>query len=294
MTKSNASRSGPSSDDSSPLEPPLELVSDESLEEQPLNVNRQQPIPPPSEPMQFRAIGLVQGIYHPSEDRFNRGMLEVEGGLELDAVLLGQVMSLVKKYIDLERPYFWVVYPRTREKEQTLHLQIVGVWSADGFSPITDEASAQPPSSPNAELALPIEDGYFSVRGQIVYQANDKDLLFVKIQQTPRKTKERDERGKAFKLRIIGTLPQKAVGYFWDLNVKREGNELVLQKGTSIAMMPVQKNQRPQKRPSGKPFTKMPYSAKPNLANRSSAGATPNREPRDVPKPIKRQQNTSD
>jgi hypothetical protein len=289
MTKSNASRSGLSSDDSSLLEPPLELVSDESLEEQPLNVNRQQPIPPPSEPMQFRAIGLVQGIYHPSEDRFNRGMLEVEGGLELDAVLLGQVMSLVKKYIDLERPYFWVVYPRTREKEQTLHLQIVGVWSADGFSPITDEASAQPPSaqppsSPNAELALPIEDGYFSVRGQIVYQANDKDLLFVKIQQTPRKTKERDERGKAFKLKIIGTLPQKAVGYFWDLNVKREGNELV----------PVQKNQRPQKRPSGKPFTKMPYSAKPNLANRSSAGATPNREPRDVPKPIKRQQNTSD
>jgi hypothetical protein len=293
MTKSNASRSGPSSDDSSPLELPLETVSNESLEEQPLNTSRQQPISPPSEPMQFRAIGLVQGIYHPSEDRFNRGMLEVEEGLQLDAVLLGQVMSLVKKYIDLERPYFWVVYPRTREKEQTLHLQIVGVWSADGFSPITDEASAQPPSS-NAELAQPIEDGYFSVRGQIVYQANDKDLLFVKIQQTPRKTKERDERGKAFKLRIIGTLPQKAVGYFWDLNVKREGNELVLQDGTSIAMMPVQKNQRPQKRPSGKPFTKMPYSAKPNLANRSNAGATPSREPRAVPKPIKRQQNTSD
>jgi hypothetical protein len=294
MTKSNASRSGPSRDDSSPLEPPLELVSDESLEEQSLNVGRQQPISPPSEPMQFRAIGLVQGIYQPSEDRFNRGILEVEGGLQLDAVLLGQVMSLVKKYIDLERPYFWVVYPRTREKEQTLHLQIVGVWSADGFSPITDEASAQPPSSSNAELAQPIEDGYFSVRGQIVYQANDKDLLFVKIQQTPRKTKERDERGKAFKLRIIGTLPQKAVGYFWDLNVKRDGNELVLQNGTSIAMMPVQKNQRPQKRPSGKPFTKMPYSAKPNLANRSNTGATPSREPRAVPKPIKRQQNTSD
>jgi hypothetical protein len=290
MTKLNASRSGPSNEDANLHEPSTELVSDTSLEVQSMNVSRQQPISPPSEPMQFRAIGLVQGIYHPSEERFNRGVLEVDGGLKLDAVLLGQVMSLVKKYIDLERPYFWVVYPRTREKEQTLHLQVVGVWSADGFSPITEEQQAPSPST-DAELAQPIEDGYFSVRGQIVYQANDKELLFVKIQQTPRNTKEREERGKAFKLRIIGTLPQKAVGYFWDLNVKRQGNELMLQDGTSIALMPVQKNQRPQKR-SAKPFTKMPYSAKPNLAHRTNA-ANPSKEPRAVPKPIKRQQNTS-
>jgi hypothetical protein len=292
MTKPNASRSAPNDDNASPLESSTNLVSSETLEDmQLMATHRHQPIAPPSEPMQFRAIGLVQGVYYPSEDRFNRGILEVEGGLQLDAVLLGQVMSLVKKYIDLERSYFWVVYPRTREKEQTLHLQIVGVWSADGFSPITGEAAAPPP--PSNELAQPMEDGYFSVRGQVVYQANDKELLFVKIQQTARKTKERDERGKAFKLRIIGTLPQKAVGYFWDLHVKRQGNELVLQSGTSIAMMPVQKNQRPQKR-SSKPFTKMPYSAKPNLAHRSGASASVNKEPRAVPKPIKRQQNSAD
>lgn len=257
-----------------------------------MTMSRQQPISPPSEPMQFRAIGLVQGKYKPSEERFNRGVLEVEGGLEIDAVLLGQVMSLVKKYIDLDRLYFWVVYPRTREKEQTLHLQVVGVWSADGFSPITGEEQIAP-ASDNAELAQPIEDGYFSVRGQIVYQSHEKELLYVKIQQTARKTKSRDERNKAFKLRIIGTLPQKAVGYFWDLNVKRQGNELYLQDGTSIALMPVQKNQRPQKH-SGKPFTKMPYSKKPNLANRNNAAANPSRESRPVPKPIKRQKDASD
>jgi hypothetical protein len=292
MTKLNASRSGPSNEDSSSSIPSTETASVDNLEDEAVNMSRQQPISPPSEPMQFRAIGLVQGIYHPSEDRFNRGILEVSEGLKLDAVLLGQVMSLVKKYIDLARPYFWVVYPRTREKEQTLHLQIVGVWSADGFSPITEEQQAPPPST-DAELAQPIEDGYFSVRGQVVYQANDKELLFVKIQQTARKTKERDERGKAFKLRILGTLPQKAVGYFWELDVKRQGNDLILQNGTSIALMPVQKNQRPQKR-SAKPFTKMPYSAKPNLAHRSSTAAASSKEPRNVPKPIKRKQNTSD
>jgi hypothetical protein len=301
MTKPNPSRSVPVNDPPSLPEAFPEKPSTESAERleetQIMNMSRQQPISPPSEPMQFRAIGLVQGKYYPSEERFNRGELEVEGGLRLDAVLLGQVMSLVKKYIDLDRPYFWVVYPRTREKEQTLHLQVVGVWAADGFSPITGEASGATPLpetevKTEAALAQPIEDGYFSVRGQIVYQAHDKQLLYVKIQQTARKTKARDERGKAFKLKIIGTLPQKAVGYFWDLHVVRQGNELVLQNGTSIGLMPVQKNQRPQNSRASKPFPKMPYSAKPNLAHRANAAAS--REARPVPKPIKRNQNTSD
>ena len=64
-----------------------------------------QPIPPPSEARQFRAIGLLQGVYVPSEEQFNRGELVTREGLRLDAVLLGQVMSLVKKYIDLSLPH---------------------------------------------------------------------------------------------------------------------------------------------------------------------------------------------
>jgi hypothetical protein len=266
---------------------------------EPTNLSRQQPIPPPSEPMQFRAIGLVQGKYHPSEERFNRGTLEVDGGTQLDAVLLGQVMSLVKKYVDLDQPYFWVVYPRTREKEQTLHLQIVGVWSADGFGPITGEEI----SLPEMALAQPIEDGYFSVRGQIVYQANDKEVLYVKIQQIPRKSKAGDKRGsrdkredrdKSFKLRINGVLPQKAVGYFWDLHVNRSGSDLILKDGTSIAQMPVQRNKRLPSRPS-KPYSKFPNSPKPNLAYRAqgSGSGTSKDAPRAVPKPIKRQSNSS-
>jgi hypothetical protein len=297
MIKPSASR-----DVSAPDTPPASV--DASAENIPMEisenvtVNRQQPIPPPSEPMQFRAIGLVQGKYQPSEERFNRGTLEVDGGVQLDAVLLGQVMSLVKKYVALEQSYLWVVYPRTREKEQTLHLQIVGVWSADGFGPITGQ---EDPSIAAEETALaePIEDGYFSVRGQIVYQATDKELLYVKIQQTPRnsKTKEkggsrdkRGERDKAFKLRVNGVLPQKAVGYFWDLHVKRQGSDLILQEGTSIAQMPVQRHKRPPQRPS-KPYSKMPHSAKPNLAYRAQGSGTGVNAapPRPVQKPIKRQ-----
>lgn len=280
---------------SSPVDASAEPTPMETSED--ISVNRQQPIPPPSEPMQFRAIGLVQGKFIPSEERFNRGTLEVDDGVQLDAVLLGQVMSLVKKYVDLEQSYLWVVYPRTREKEQTLHLQIVGVWSADGFGPITGQEN--PSISSETALAEPIKDGYFSVRGQIVYQATDKELLYVKIQQTPRKSKTKDksgsrdkrgERDKAFKLRVNGVLPQKAVGYFWDLHVKRQGSDLILQEGTSIAQMPVQRHKRPPQRPS-KPYSKMPNSAKPNLAYRAQGSGTGVNAapPRPVQKPIKRQ-----
>ena len=92
---------------------------------------RAQPIPPPSEPMQYRAIGLVRGKYAPSEEQFTRGNLHAEEGTEIDAVLLGRVMSLVKNHLDLEQPHLWVVYPRTRQNDDKLHVQIVGVWEPE-------------------------------------------------------------------------------------------------------------------------------------------------------------------
>jgi hypothetical protein len=302
MPKSNGSTSKSGQNPAPTPETQAVAAAQAPVEVAPMVLGRQQPISPPSEPMQFRAIGLVQGKYHPSEERFNRGALEVEDGTLIDAVLLGQVMSLVKKYIDLTRSYFWVVYPRTREKEQTLHLQIVGVWSADGFTPITgtEEATAEPESA--TTLGEPIEDGFFSVRGQIVYQAHDKQLLYVKIQQTSRnaskaRNKDRGDRDKSFKLKILGTLPQKAIGYFWDLQVKRQGNDLVLQTGTSIGILPVQKNKRSSQGRPSRPFSKVPTpnSARPNRVHRPpETGPRPDRESRPTPKPIKRQSNPAD
>jgi len=96
--------------------------------------SRQHPIPPASEPMQYRAIGLVYGQYTPSEEQFTKGNLITEDGTVIDSVLLGRVMSLVKKHIDLEKPHLWVVYPRTREKQYDLHLQIMGIWEPENLS----------------------------------------------------------------------------------------------------------------------------------------------------------------
>lgn len=68
----------------------------------------QHPIPPPSEPRQYRAIGLVRGRYQASEEQFTQGTLYTPDGVEIDAVLLGRVMSLVKKHLDLNEEHLWV------------------------------------------------------------------------------------------------------------------------------------------------------------------------------------------
>ena len=45
---------------------------------------RAHPIPPVTEPLQFRAIGLVRGTYTPTDpDQVTRGVLTDSNGLEL-------------------------------------------------------------------------------------------------------------------------------------------------------------------------------------------------------------------
>ncbi len=210
----------------------------------------QQPIPPPSEPMQYRAIGLIKGKYQPSEEQFNRGELITEDQTYLDAVLLGQVMSLVKKYLDLEQTYLWVVYPRTREKEETLHMQIVGVWSAEGFGPMAAVADGTDPPEQPSQLAAPLQDGYFSIRGEIVFQSTEKNYLLVKIQQSPRKSSDRP---KAFKLKLLGNLTDKTLGYFWDLHVQRRGGELAIVNGQKVALVPPKRKSKRERQDSHKP-----------------------------------------
>ncbi|GAB4350023.1 MAG: hypothetical protein Fur0042_17670 [Cyanophyceae cyanobacterium] len=87
------------------------------------------PVPPPSEPMQYRAIGLVRGRYVPSEEQFTQGKVLAADGTEIDAVLLGRVMSLIRNHVDLEVDHLWVAYPRTRTED--LHVQIVGIWEPE-------------------------------------------------------------------------------------------------------------------------------------------------------------------
>ncbi len=212
--------------------------------------NREQPIPPPSEPTQYRAIGLIRGCYHASDEQFTQGTLITKDGVELNAVLLGRIMSLVKNHLDLETEHLWVVYPRTRQENDALHLQIVGVWEPENLAKYElDEAGTDSTAvSNNRSVALSIHpkpssavpDGGFSVRGEVVYQSFDEKSLVVKIKQAPRKP---TDKAKYFKLKLKGVLTTKAIGKFWDFNVKRENDALVVVNAEAIADLP--KKRRP-------------------------------------------------
>ncbi|MES1024138.1 hypothetical protein ABN584_14710 [Gloeocapsa sp. BRSZ] len=255
------------------------------------SVNRQQPIPPPSEPMQYRAIGLVRGKYVPSSEQFTKGVLLTSDGVEIETVLLGRIMSLVRNHLDLSQEHLWVVYPRTQPKEGTLHLQVVGVWEPDKLAKqqnTTDQGESPAAPEEMTSTAPFVEDGYFSVRGEIVYQSAPDEHFIVKIKQAPRKDSDKP---KYFKLKLNGDLKSKAVGQFWDLHAKRQEKDLVLTEANAIAILPVKpklKRGGPPRK-GGYPFPKRnsetPRPVRKTLDSKPTARPIPKSS---VPKPIKR------
>lgn len=272
---------------------PVSTSSAEDSADSPIDITRQQPIPPASEPMQYRAIGLIQGKYQASDEQFTRGMLVTPDGTRIDAVLLGRVMSLVKKHLDLEQSHLWVVYPRTRDKNNDLHMQIVGVWEPEKLAQgesvdesveeSTQDSASAIANSPNHE------DGYFSIRGEVLFYVPEDQRMVVKIQQLPRPG---SEQGKMFKLNLNGVLPgNKSVGYFWDLQVQREDNLLVVQEGGVIGLVPPKKRKEGEKssvrRPNQGSFRKPPQRpSRGGDASRPVTAPAARREP--IEKPVKR------
>lgn len=239
--------------------------------------------------MQYRAIGLVRGKYVSSDEQFTRGTLITMEGTQLNAVLLGRVMSLVKNHLQLDREYLWVVYPRVTQGrlDQSLHVQIVGVWEPEILNRM--EIGADPATSPSVVDSIPEpSDGYFSIRGEVVFVVPETENVIVKIQQSPRKKGEPE---KAFKLKLQGNLPPRALGYFWDLEVQRQGHTLLIQHATSIAIVPPRKRVNRPKGDSGVP-SKPRVNFRPVRRTVSTAVAPPRREA--IPKPIKRNQSGED
>lgn len=237
---------------------------------------RQEPIPSPSEPMQYRAIGLVRGKYVPSEEQLNSGHLITAEGDRMEAILLGRVLSLVKNHLELGEEHLWVVYPRTQEVKSKkprraseeapppeLRFQIVGIWEPETLHPLLEEeeieGNAEVPSPAEEPKLLkpirpslptnapepvetPIEDGYFSVRGEVIFYASDKNRLIVKIQQLNRKNP--DQR-RDFKVHLFGKVEQERVlHHFWDLQVQRQGGRLVILNADCIGPMPPQRRKK--------------------------------------------------
>jgi len=249
----------------------------------------QHPIPSPTEPLQYRAIGLVRGHYMPSAEQFTQGTLLAEDQTLIDAVLLGKVMGLVKKHLDLSQPHLWVVYPRTRKEDNKLHVQVVGVWEPERL-----QKNPQPQTSDSEDIedTSPLPDtpaveypdvphNYFSIRGEVVYQSWEEGCAFVKIIQAPRKKDE--DTPKFFKLRLKCPLKDKMVGHFWDFQIQRQGDDLVVQEGKDIATL---REKKKKSFKGKKPGGKNPVS--PQGGGDNPATATPPKRSGPPPKPVKR------
>ena len=194
--------------------------------------------------MQYRAIGVVRGTYVPSDpDQLTRGTIQTEDGTAIEAVVLGRVLTLMRRNLDLSKPHLWVAYPRYREADQ-LHLQLVGVWepSTLAATAIATEPAAEPVSEPAAAPAedlagddLPEGDGYFSVRGELIYTRPEDGDLVVKIRQQPRADGSRPT---PFKLQLKGAMPPEHLRHFVALDLRRQGQELHLEQHEVIGPVP--------------------------------------------------------
>ena len=175
--------------------------------------------------LQYRAIGIFHGIYNPhNKEQLNRGFLTDNQGNKIETVVLGKALSLIKKYIDLEKSYFWIVYPKNKNT-QNLHLQIAGIWDPYQLNDIANKDSKINPLELLKELNL--NDNYFSIRGELVYVNLKKKEFVVKICSSPKSKKFKNS---SFKLVIEGELSIEMLNNFVCLDVIREGSTLRMVK----------------------------------------------------------------
>ncbi|MGL5032873.1 MAG: hypothetical protein ACRC6M_03625 [Microcystaceae cyanobacterium] len=215
---------------------------------------RHHPIPAPNHPRQYRAIGLVYGQYYPSGESVNRGVLSTEQGALVEAVLLGRMMSLVKKHLDLSKPHLWVVYPRMRDPDGHLHFQLAGVWEPETLKSHLSRAIA-------GQSVIDHQRGLFSIRGEVILAEPAEKTIILKIRQSPRpdpEQPEKIERPKSFKIKLQGLLSERPLGHFWDLEVQLQRDRLIILSAKDLGFVITKKV--PRSHSNSKPFRKSDFS----------------------------------
>ena len=181
------------------------------------------PIPKVTNKLQYRAIGIINGKFTPNENnQLNRGYLTDSKGEKIETVVLGKALSLLKKHINLEKSYFWIVYPKNKNT-QNLHLQVAGIWDPYQLNDFPNDSSKTNFSKLLKELDL--KDNYFSIRGELVFVNTQKKEIVIKICSA---LKLQNSKNKNFKLVIKGELPLELLNSFLSLDVLRDGNSLEL------------------------------------------------------------------
>ncbi|MEJ6658193.1 MAG: hypothetical protein QNL17_05215 [Synechococcus sp. ChSW.bin.154] len=203
---------------------------------------RDHPISPVTEPLQYRAIGVVRGIYRPeSDDQLTRGVLIDSDGNELEAVVLGRMLTLMRRHLDMTTPHLWVVYPRCRDSDH-LHLQIAGIWEPSTLATVepanaeaVDVEASEASEATGSLDQLSEGDDFFSIRGELIFTKPEANELVVKVRQLPRAD---GFRPLPFKVQLTGELPLEHLRHFVSLDVRRQGQLLSVEAFEVIAPMP--------------------------------------------------------
>ncbi len=196
---------------------------------------RDHPIPPVTEPMQYRAIGLVRGKYIPKDlNSFSRGLILDQNGNEIETVVLGRAIGLIKRYLSIQSPHLWVVYPRCRNSD-SLHLQISGIWEPTTLGSVTSKKSKLEDEKNKSLEEFPDEvkegDDYFSIRGELIYTKPETKELVLRIRQKPR---SQGKKKFPFKINLKGEIPISSLRSFVSLNVRRLGQQLYVEESEII------------------------------------------------------------
>tara|TARA_B100002019_G_C21095397_1_gene510752 strand:- start:80 stop:685 length:606 start_codon:yes stop_codon:yes gene_type:complete len=183
------------------------------------------PIPKVTKKLQYRAIGIINGKFIPHDSKqLNRGFLTDNNGEKIETVVLGKALSLLKKHIDLEKSYFWVVYPKNKDT-QNLHLQVAGVWDPYQLNDFPNDSLKT--NFPKLLEEIDLKDNYFSVRGELVFVNTKKKEFVIKVCSA---SKVKNLKNKNFKLVIKGELSLELLRSFISLDLIRDGNSLRLLK----------------------------------------------------------------
>ena len=182
------------------------------------------PIPEVSNKRQYRAIGIICGIYKPHKDNLlNKGFIEDSNGLKIDAVVLGKALPVIKKFIDFEKQYYWIVYPRNKDSNN-IHLQIAGIWDPSNFKNNNDENINK---SHDLLLSFDLKDNLFSIRGKLIFiNVQDKELIIKICPSNQRK----NQKNKSFKILVKGEISMNYLNSFVSLEVMRVENSLYMKK----------------------------------------------------------------
>ena len=178
------------------------------------------PIPKVSEQKQFRAIGIVCGMYKPHKNNIlNKGFIEDSNGLNIDTVVLGKALPIIKKFINFEKKYYWIVYPRNKDSNN-IHLQIAGIWDPNNFKNNGDDNINK---TNDLLLSLDLKDNLFSIRGELIFINIQEKELIIKICPS-------NQKNKSFKILVKGEISMKYINSFISLEVMRIDNSLFLEK----------------------------------------------------------------